>query len=129
MTRRAHARPAAEPLTLANEWRAAILEMLEAEHRIRFPSPRYAADFDAFVREILGVEPDDLDEVDAAAARALWLVCTFDDAHEHLEAMRALSGRCVACVHADPSATRITRPCPHSAVIERALVANLAGRR
>lgn len=54
---RARTPDAPEALTVAGAWRAAILEMLEAEHRIRFPSPRYRDDPVAFFREILGVEP------------------------------------------------------------------------
>jgi len=48
---------APDALTVVGAWRAAILEMLEAEHRIRFPSPRYRHDPVGFFRDILGVEP------------------------------------------------------------------------
>lgn len=91
-----------QPTTVLGAWRAALLEMLEAEHRIAFPDARYQNDPLAFFREIIGVEPwaraRDLinavriyDRVAVKAGRkvakshtlaglALWFYCSFPDA-------------------------------------------------
>lgn len=69
-----------------------------------------------------------------AAGLALWFYCSFPDARailssttarqvdqilwRELRMMRARSGRCVACRKEDPEGRRITRPCPHSTLIE-----------
>lgn len=70
----------------------------------------------------------------AAAGIALWYYCSFDDARvvmtsttsrqvdeilwRELRMMRARGGRCLACKAADPDGMVITRPCPHSSLIE-----------
>lgn len=90
------------PTTALGAWRAALLEMLEAEHRISFPDARYQTNPLAFFREILGVEPwaKSLALIDAVrvydrvavkagrkvakswslAGLALWFYCAFPDA-------------------------------------------------
>lgn len=89
-------------LTLADDFREALLHEIEASTRVRFPSDRYRADPAAFFREILGIEPwsrqvEILEAVrdhprvavssghkvgksNSAAGIALWYYCSFPDA-------------------------------------------------
>ena len=112
--------------SLAGAWSAAILDILEDEHRPRFPCARYVDDFVGFAREILGVDPDALDAADLGAARVLWFACSYGDPHERIEAMRLRAGRCLSCRELDPTALRIPKPCPHSSEIDAVLVARVA---
>lgn len=68
------------------------------------------------------------------AGVALWYYCSWDDARvvltsttsrqvdqilwRELRMMRARGGRCIDCKLEDPDGHRITRPCPHSSLIE-----------
>ena len=70
----------------------------------------------------------------SAAIVALWYYCSFPDARvvmtsttarqvdqilwRELRMIRARGGRCTDCKREDPDGHRITRPCPHSALIE-----------
>jgi len=58
-------------MTVLGAWSVSILEMLEDEHRIKFPSSRYRQDPVGFFREILGVEPWETDTcgVEVGASR------------------------------------------------------------
>ncbi|AKF06069.1 hypothetical protein [Sandaracinus amylolyticus] len=91
-----------ERVTLASDLRAALLEQLERDHQIRFPSPKYQRDPVGFFREILGVDPwsrqvdvlnavRDYDRVAVKSGRrvskshtvggiALWWYCSWPDA-------------------------------------------------
>lgn len=76
------------------------------------------------------------------AGVALWYYCSFDDGRvvmssttarqvdqilwRELRMMRARSSRCVACKLEDPDGLRITRPCPHSAIIDAVTEGELA---
>jgi len=69
-----------------------------------------------------------------SAGIALWYYCSFPDARvvmssttdrqvnqilwRELKMMRARGGRCTKCKAKDPDGRRITRPCPHSAIID-----------
>lgn len=150
------AREAVVALTVAGAWAAAILEMLEDEHRIRFPSTRYRFDPVGFFRDILGIDPwseqvrvleavRDFDRVAWKSGRrvgksylvaglALWFYCSWPFARvimtsttarqvdsilwRALSMLRASSGKCLACVRADPQGIRIAKPCPHSAIVD-----------
>jgi hypothetical protein len=68
------------------------------------------------------------------AGIALWFYCSFEDARavltsttsrqvdqilwRELSMMRSRGGRCLACKLEDPEGHRITKPCPHSALID-----------
>lgn len=57
LARRRAPNASSAPPTVIAAWRAAILEMLEAKHRITFPSVRFRSDPVGFFRFVLGLDP------------------------------------------------------------------------
>lgn len=95
-------RPPVDRYTGASDLMRGLLEQIEADTSVRFPSARYRQDPVAFFREILGVEPwskqveiieavrdhprvsvksgHKVSKSHSAAGIALWFYCSYDDA-------------------------------------------------